>query len=219
MPFNRDVGLPTSMNPIEVATIYDPDGGGGLFFSDIDGDPDASIPSLQFTLSAAEVAGFWVGKIPPGSTVSMPRLAIGVFHTGDWHEAVDYWVEKHRERIRFSAIPEWLRNQGAIYSFAGGGAGGIYLEESAFPRKRLAECIDSFLDLPRLFGEARQFGTNVVYLWDYWEGTNEGDPAPYFNKGDYWPRDDKKFGGEKDLIEGIRLLHEAGRRSTSASSL
>ncbi|RLT40189.1 MAG: hypothetical protein DWI57_08875 [Chloroflexi bacterium] len=132
MPFSStldlDVGLPRSMNPIEVATIFDPDGGGGLYFADVDGDPDAGVPTLQFTLSAKEVDGFWVGEIPPGSTVNISRLAIGVYHTGDWHEAVDYWLQRHRGRIRFPAIPDWLRNQSAIYSFAGGGAGGIYLD-------------------------------------------------------------------------------------------
>jgi hypothetical protein len=132
MPFesklDRDVGLPRSINPIEIATIFDPNGKGGLYFADVDGDPDAGVPALQFTLSAKEVDGFWVGEIPPGSSVSVSRLAIGVYHTGDWHNAVDYWLQRHGQRIDFPAIPEWLRNQSAIYSFAGGGAGGIYLD-------------------------------------------------------------------------------------------
>jgi hypothetical protein len=131
MPFKSkldlDVGLPRSMNPIAIATIFDPNGKGGLYFADVDGDPDAGVPALQFTLSAKEVDGFWVGEIPPGSSVSVSRLAIGVYHTGDWHNAVDYWLQRHGQRIHFPAIPEWLRNQSAIYSFAGGGAGGIYL--------------------------------------------------------------------------------------------
>lgn len=242
MPFNQialGVGLPTSMNPIEIATIYDPGqvvffhhlplqraGTGGVFFSDIDGNPDEGVPSLQFTLSPNEVDGFWVGQIPPsGGGVRTANLALGVYHSGDWHQAVDYWLGTHASRIRTAnpPTPGWLRDAAAIYTFAGGGAGGIYIDPalpggSAFPAPSFAdrlkddpncitECRSSFLNLPRLLDEAEDFGTNVVYIWDYWEKAQ--DPAPpYFNKGDYIPRAD--LGGERAFIDGIAAIHDRG---------
>lgn len=68
--------------------------------------------------------------------------------------------------------------------------------------------IQSFRELPELLREAQGLGSEVLYLWDYWEGTAEGGDPPYFNKGDYWPRTD--LGGEQAFIEGIRGVHRDG---------
>jgi hypothetical protein len=70
--------------------------------------------------------------------------------------------------------------------------------------------IGSFRDLPLLLKEANALGTNVLYLIDYWEGSDEGGDAPYFNKGDYLPRAD--LGGESAFIEGIRAVQQQGGR-------
>ena len=70
--------------------------------------------------------------------------------------------------------------------------------------------IRSFLELPRFLEEARAFGTNIVYLADYWQAAHEGADPPYWNKGDYIPRAD--LGGEPALIEGIRRVRAAGGR-------
>ena len=70
--------------------------------------------------------------------------------------------------------------------------------------------IRSFRELPKLLEEARMLGTNVVYLFDYWEGTDAGGHGPYFNKGDYFLRSD--LGGEAAFIDGVRALHDAGGR-------
>ena len=78
----------------------------------------------------------------------------------------------------------------------------------------------SFRELPTLLAEAQSLGTNIVYLWDYWEGTHAGADAsgagpcapplhpPYFNKGDYIPRAD--LGGEDALKDGISRIHVLG---------
>ena len=76
----------------------------------------------------------------------------------------------------------------------------------------------SFRELPTLLAEARSLGTNIVYLWDYWEGTHAGADAsgakpcplhpPYFNKGDYIPRAD--LGGEDALKDGISRIQGLG---------
>jgi hypothetical protein len=131
VPLNRYVGLPTGMNTIEVASVYDGALGGGVFFADVDGNLDNGLSPIQFSLflneSAAEVTGFWITGLEEGTVVPVPRLAIGVHHEGDWHKAVDY-VRQHCSQRNFLAAPSWLKDQGAIYCFSGGGAGGVYLE-------------------------------------------------------------------------------------------
>jgi hypothetical protein len=142
MPFDITIGLPTSFNNMELASIYDGANGGGLFFCDVDGELDNGISPLQFNLSAKEVVGFWITDIPastdPPATVSvqLPRLGVGVHHSGDWHQAVDFYTTAHRPRWTFPETPAWFRNAGAIYCPYGGGAGGIYL---ALPGANLSD--------------------------------------------------------------------------------
>ena len=102
----RRIGLPVPMNTMELVSFHDPDGGGGFFVADIDHHLEGTLleaarPPIQFTLSAQEVAGFWVAELPPSAPVRVSGLAIGVHHAGDWHEAVDYYVAKHRHRWTF----------------------------------------------------------------------------------------------------------------------
>jgi len=68
--------------------------------------------------------------------------------------------------------------------------------------------IRSFRELPKLLDEARKLGTNIVYLWDYWETSNFEPIAHYFNKGDYIPRRD--LGGAAALAQGIQAVHDCG---------
>ena len=139
MELNGEVGLPTAMNSMEVASVYDAEGGGGVFFADIDGDIDNGVAPIQLTLSDIEVAGFWIANLAPGASVLTPRLAIGVHSDGDWHAAVDYYLSKHRPRWRFPNVPSWFRDQGAMYAVPAFGArGGIYL---ALPAASLGDGI------------------------------------------------------------------------------
>jgi hypothetical protein len=129
MKFEIDKGLPTAMNTMEVASVYDRDGG-GVFFADTDGDLNRGVAPLQFNLSAGEVVAFWIAHIPPGGQVRTPTLGIGVHPSGDWRQAVDFYLRANASRLQsFPDTPAWFREAGAIYTFAGGGAGSIYLEQ------------------------------------------------------------------------------------------
>ena len=207
--FNGGIGLPTNMNTMEVASLYDRQGGGGVFFACLGGDLMAGESPLQFNLSATEVLAFWRADLRPGQVIELPRLAIGVHHTGDWHAAVDYYVARNQWSWRHPRPPTWFREAGAMYSFAGAGSGGIYME---FPSiawgHDLKARIGSFRNLPQLLKEARELGTDVVYLWNYWEKANQGEPDYYANKGDYIPRSD--MGSVADFKEGIAAVRSAG---------
>ena len=195
------IGLPTEMNSMEVVSLYDP-AGGGVFFADVEGDLDRDLAPIEFTLAGDRVSGYWVTDLAPGGTAALPTVAIGVHDQGDWHKAVDYYVEQHRPHWRFAEIPAWFRDQGAIYSHAGDTAGAIYLR---FGKKSTKAHIGSFENLPVLLKEAQSLGANTIYLWDYWEGAIANEA-----KGDYIPRSD--MGGPEAFREGIRRVHELGGR-------
>jgi hypothetical protein len=82
MPLNLDLGLPLGMNALEVASIFDRDGGGGIFFADFDSDLEKGVSRIQLTLSESEVAGFWTTYLEPNKPMLLPGLAIGVHHGG-----------------------------------------------------------------------------------------------------------------------------------------
>ena len=133
MKFNLKVGLPTAMNMMEVASVFDASGRGGVFFADTSGNRKFPRAPLQFTLSAEEVVGFWIADIQPGTSIEGPSLGIGVHSTGDWHHAVDYYLAAHQWHTHFADTPTWLREAGGISSFGGGGAGSILFSVSGAP--------------------------------------------------------------------------------------
>jgi len=207
MGLNIDIGLPTAMNFMEVASVYDGAGGGGLYFADLDGNTNDAVAPLQFVISSSEIAAFYFDRLKAGEELTLPRLGIGVTPDGDWHEAVDYYLNAHGSPS-FPTPPAWLREAGAIYSPTAGGAGAIYLYQQ--PLERIDNRINSFTDLPDLLDEAESLGTNILYLSDYWEGIDQ-DPnefPPYYNKGDYIPT--STLGGANALIEGIEDVHDEG---------
>jgi hypothetical protein len=203
MGVDEGLGLPHGLNFMEVASIYEPEGGGGLFFADLDG----GTAPLQFLLSSDQVVGTWIADLELGEEAKLPRLAIGVYHEGDWHKAVDYYVSHHRENWRFPETPAWLKEAGALYACSGEGGGGIF---QVHPTVTLKDRIGSFNNLTQLLDEAKQLGTNVIYLYDYWEGAEEGPWPPYWNKGDYIPRAD--MGGSEAFKAGVASLHAQGGR-------
>ncbi len=207
MHVNPQIGLPNAMNTIELLSLYDPNGHGGVFFSDAEADLDTGAAPIQFTFLGDTVCGHSLLDLNPGESRAVPAFTIGVHETGDWHQAVDDYCRRHRPHWNFPDTPSWFRDQGAIYSFSGSGGGAIYME---FPQQDLASRISSFEQLPVLLDEARKLGTNIVYLWDYWEGTSQGGRPPYWNKGDYIPRAD--LGGATAFKNGIRQVHERGGR-------
>ena len=207
MPVNPAIGLPTAMNVMELVSVYDPEQGGGLFVLDADGDVDRGLSPLQMTLTGDALGGHWVADLQPLSEQSLPAFVIGVHDAGDWHAAVDCYTKHHRPAWTFPTIPAWFRDQGAIYSYSGAGAGSIYMN---YPAQGLDTRIPSFHELPKLLDEAKSLGTSIVYLWDYWQGASEGDHPAYWNKGDYIIRTD--LGGEAGLRDGIKRIHDQGGR-------
>jgi len=156
------VGLPTSYNNMELASLYNPLQGGGVFFCDVDGDVMNGPPPLQFNLSAVEVVAFWIGNVSSSSPAQLSGLAIGVHPTGDWHTAVDFYTTLHRFRWTFPTTPAWFRDAPAIYAPTPITAGSIFLvQEWQF----LAD------------------GT----VWNTWEDNNgpwkDGCCLPYFLNG------------------------------------
>lgn len=205
MPFFADLGLPNARNNMELVSIFDAAIGGGVFFCDVDGELDNEVAPLQFTLSPLTVTGFWIGTIPPGASVQLPQLAIGVHPDGDWHRAIDYYTSVHRPRWTFPNTPAWFRETGATYTPSGWGAGGIHL---SLPPSAWTTRIGTFENLAILHAEAQALGTNVLYLVDWYEGS----PDPYANKGDYIPRTDNGLGGAVAFAAGIDNVHRNGGR-------
>ena len=217
-----EYGLPGGMNAMEVACVYAEDGTGGIFFADVSGEADSEIWPLAFRIDNKVVGGYWVKQVEPGSAEVAPMIAIGVIQNGDWHQAVDYYIEKHQARKNTFEVPTWFRECGGVYCADRTSTGGaIYL--SYTDDKDLASVIDSFEELPKILKKAEKCGTNVIYLVDYYERADISDvpnreltPPDKFNiyqysawnKGNYVPRSD--LGGADALINGIKAVHDQG---------
>jgi hypothetical protein len=131
-------GLPTNLNVMEIAEVYDGGGGGGLYFMDLSGDYANNIAPLQFNLTGTnttygtvvyQITGYWTALLKlsqPGFNqwVTLPSLAIGTHSSGDWHHAVDYYVAKRSPNWTFPNTPSWFREAAGIYllGVAGGGS-------------------------------------------------------------------------------------------------
>ena len=209
MKVDPRTGLPHAMSSMDLAAIYNHRAGGGLFFASLDNPALGGVAPIQFNLDAREVAGYWSAPLDAGQAVDLPGLAIGVFPSGDWHTAVDYYVGQNKANWTFPQIPAWFRDQGAIYSFSGGGAGSIYLDLPVRGDRAGIPNIQSFEDLPQYLTEAKALGTNIVYIDNYWEDPATGQGA-YENKGDYLPRSD--WGGAAAFKDGIAKIHQQGGR-------
>jgi hypothetical protein len=201
-------GLPHAIDSMDLAAIYNHKDGGGLFFASLDNPAFGGVAPIQFNLDSSEVAGYWSAPIEAQQEVELPGLAIGVFSNGDWHAAADYYVGQNKPNWSFPQIPAWFRDEGAIYSFSGGGAGSIYL---SLPVNggRMTD-LQTFENLPVFLTEAKALGSNIVYINNYWEGAATGGTSPYANKGDYIPRSD--LGGAAAFKDGIDKIHQQGGR-------
>ena len=198
--------LPRAMNNMELCSIYDYDQGNGWFVADVSSNTNRGEVPIQMTLDAHTLTGRYAMTLDPGERHTLPEVAIGIYSQGGWRNAVDYFVEKNRPNWQFPEIPVWLREAGAIYGFSGGGGGGMFLQ---FPSQELKTRIQNFNELPKLLDEAQSLGTDIVYLWDYWQGDDMGKiPWDYWNKGDYIPSE--ILGGEQAFIDGIKAIHERG---------
>jgi hypothetical protein len=223
-------GLPTNLNVLEIAEVYDgsSNDGGGLFFTDLDGDYSRNIPPLQFQLTdtssttspSYQIAGYWTALLKLNQTVTLPRLAIGVHPSGDWHYAVDYYTNKRSQNWSFPDTPSWLREAGAIYELGVAGGGSFF---NTFPTTpiddpdlgiELFACGSTTADgrttgsvpnkrghrcLMDVYNDAQKLGSNVIYLTTWWE-------PPYSNKGDWIVRSD--LGGAGGLQTAVGDIHK-----------
>lgn len=210
MQLDPNAALPRGINSMDVVSLYNHKDGSGIFFASLDNPAFRGVAPIQFTFDSGEIAGYWSSPIGPQQQVELPGLAIGVLPSGDWHAAVDYYVDKNKANWSFPQIPSWFRDEGAIYANSGGGAGGIYLDLPGRPSRTGVQVIQSFEDLPLYLTEAQALGTNIVYLFNYWEGAATGGATPYANKGDYIPRSD--LGGPQAFKDGIAKIHRQGGR-------
>jgi len=154
--------------------------------------------------------------LPPGESQILPTVTVGV-HAGDWRCAVDDYRQWMAGRLNPRDVPSWFREAPAIYGVGGVGGGGGFLAGGMPGREMTARFagpldseIRSFDDLPRLLERARRMGTDVIYVWDYWEGEGETGMPPYENKGDYLPRND--LGGIPAFKRGVEAVHSLGGR-------
>jgi hypothetical protein len=69
----------------------------------------------QLTMSLLGIAGFWVAELRPGMSVERPHIAIGVHPDGDWHAAVDYYVESIVNKAGSFPYSRTVPEQAAIY--------------------------------------------------------------------------------------------------------
>lgn len=210
-------GLPTCVNAMEVLSVYNDQGLGGLFIADVNGEIGTDVPPVHMLMNRKVLEGHCVAQMAAGGFCQMGTIAIGAIRDNDWHQAVDYYNQQHSDRT-YVEIPTWLRDAGAIYATNNGGVGGNYLllKET----ETLYQRMGSFENLPKMLNKAEAMGTNVLLMVDWYEkATISGEDnveigkiasvlTPYWNKGDYIPRSD--MGGEEAFKAGIQALHDAG---------
>ncbi len=234
-------GLPTNLNVMEIAEIYDGSTkGGGLFFADLDGSYDAYNPwlaPLQFNLTSGsgsyQIAGYWTALLKLNVPVGLPTLAIGIQPSGDWHNAVDYYVNAHSSSWTFPGTPKWFREAGGIY-FVGVAGGGSFL--GTFPFTTLGDpffgiqlfaCNRTLTDstgnvittgtpkpgtpnlpghrcLLDVYNDAQTLGTNVIYLGEWWD--NGSGNWGYNNRGDWIVA--ANLGGPDGLKKAVGDIHK-----------
>lgn len=197
--------LPAAFNSMEVCSVYDYDTQAGMFCADPADQLKQGVLPIQFNLTDQALRGLTQRYINKGDRQELPTLSWGVYPEGGWQRAVDYYVLQAEKYWNIPTIPTWLREAGAIYSFSGGGAGGIYMKN---PGRQLYQAIDSFEEMPKLLMQGQTLGSSIVYMWNYWEGLTPEDKRCYGNKGDYIPM--TRLGGEKAFVNGVKKVHELG---------
>lgn len=212
-----DAQMPTGWNVMQVASIYNVGGNGGIYFLDRNGAVMSDTPALALYVAGHAVAGRWTKQLEGNTSAVSAVLTTGLIHDDDWHTAVDAYMAYQKDRLtNKDGIPAWLLEAGAVYSSRREGTGGTY---QAFPEEgSMLTRISHFDEMDKMLEEAQSFGTDVILLVDYYEraDTTGLDPSlastvrnmPYWNKGDYVPRSD--MGGEDAFRNGIAKVHEKG---------
>jgi hypothetical protein len=235
-------GLPTNLNVLEIAEVYDGSGkgGGGLFFADLTGDYGQNLAPLQFILTNLsptqsptgpyQIAGYWTALLKYNEPTTLPSLAIGVHPSGDWHNAVDYYVSKRSTAWTFPDTPKWFREAGGIY-FVGVAGGGSFFNTFPFTTLgdtyfgvQLFDCNSTLTDgsgdvtttgtppnppgqrcLLDVYNDAQALGTNVIYLGEWWSQNDSQGNWGYGNIGDWIVA--PSLGGAAGLKKAVDAIH------------
>lgn len=217
------MGLPTNLNALEVAELYDGNGkNGGVFFADLDGNYGNNVAPLQFRLTMADkdtaaITGYWTALLKPKQPMTMSGLAIGTHAAGDWHYAVDYYLARHS--WIFPLTPKWFREAGGIYLLGVAGGGSFLNTFPDTPIKDPHFGIHRFAcpELPTppplqpqrclldVYHDAQTLGADVIYLTTWWDHSAAAPQDYYGNKGDYVVRQD--LGGAAGLRKGVDQIH------------
>lgn len=194
----RNDGFSPTTTAFGDAAVYDRPSGRGLCLTSSGG------AAVTFTVSADELSCTQAMELAPGERRRFAPIAVQT-HEDGWQGAARLAAESRLDRTTPTDPAPWFREAGAIYNYGGEGGGGIYQDERTIP---LPERIASFRELPALLKEAQALGTDILHLFDFWEGAAGAPDPPYWNKGDYRPRAD--LGGEAALVDGIEAVHRAG---------
>ena len=103
-------GLPTCINAMEVLSVYNKKGEGGLFIANVDGEMGADIAPIHMLINRQLLEGHCVAQLEKGKYCQLSTIAFGAIREGDWHEAVDYYTAKHSNTMEYPDIPTWLKN-------------------------------------------------------------------------------------------------------------
>jgi hypothetical protein len=154
------------------------------------------ISSDRFAAGGSEARfGHFVSEIHsvylhPGQRITLGPILLRAFTGSRWR--VLSFIRNRRSNIPFRPSPQWLSR---TYLIGEHGASG----------ERFVEDLSEGLRLNRVVF------ADVFHYYSYWSGDDQTGYRPYVSRGNYlFPRPD--MGGEEELREAIRKVHEMGGR-------
>ncbi len=113
--------------------------------------------------------------------------------------------------VRTQDIPAWQQRAAAVYLATPVTAGAASLCFADGARTTLPHQISHFRELPTLLERARELGSDIVYITDFYEGAPGSKPDKYWGyKESYVARED--LGGGKALADAADAIHAHGGR-------
>lgn len=107
--------------------------------------------------------------------------------------------------------PDWQRGAAAVYLATPVTAGAVSLCFADGPRTTLPRQIAHFRELPDLLSRARELGSDILYVTDFYEGAAGSKPESYWTyKDDYVARSD--LGGAAALRAAADAIRARGGR-------
>ncbi|HID55423.1 TPA: hypothetical protein EYP37_02750 [Candidatus Poribacteria bacterium] len=155
------------------------------------------ISSDRFAAGGGEARfGHFVSEIHsvylrPGQRVTLGPILVGAF-TGSRWRALSI-IGERRSGLPFHDSPEWFRHTYLIGEHGASSKGNF---------------TDDLMEGLRL---NRTVFADLFHYYSYWSGDDQTGYGPYVSRGNYlFPRSD--MGGDEELREAVRRVHEAGGR-------